>query len=407
MRRALAAIVLTAALAGSVSAQAPAPAARRQQIVHPRAGHEIHVSPAAVAVGAGGVAVVAWFAEDRDGNVLYTARPADGDARVRVNPPSTSVDSLHQAPGVATGPQGELYLTWSARKPVPAGGLFASDLYLSRSLDGGRTWDHHLRINEDRAISHSFESLAVTPDGTVLVAWIDSRTDNRAATYVARVIERGTRVSDTQRLEAGETCVCCRVDVSAGPGETVAVLWRKVLPDDVRDMVLAVSRDGGKRFAPPALLHADNWKIAACPHRGGAVATDGRGRFYAVWYTEGTAERPDLLFATSPDGRAFSAPRRLHTAAGSIPDHGRLAVDAAGRGVMVWEEATAVRRRIVMRATPDGGRTLTPLRVLSSAVKAFGPDVVATRDGFIIVWHEEQFPTVKTMVQVVTTAELK
>jgi hypothetical protein len=406
MRRVLALIAVMVAAASGVGAQTPA-TPPRLEIVHPRAGHEVHVSPAAVAVAADGAPVVAWIAQEAQSNVVYVARPGDGGARVRVNPPSTSVDSLHQSPGIASGPHNELYVTWSAAKPVPAGGLFASDLYLSRSLDSGRTWDSNVRVNEDRAISHSFESLAVAPDGTVLVAWIDSRANDRAATYLARVAERGTRVAETQRLEAGETCVCCRVDLNSGPGETVAVMWRKVFPDNIRDMVLAVSRDGGRRFTAPALVHADQWKITACPHRGGAVATDARGRFYAVWYTEGTTEQPDLLFATSTDGRTFAAPRRLHTAPGPIPDHGRLAVDASGRGVIVWEEATAVRRRVVMRTTLDGGRTLTPVRALSSAVKAFGPDVVATRDGFIIVWHEEQFPTVKTVVQKLTLGDTK
>ena len=101
-------------------------------------------------------------------------RATDG-APVRVNPAGTSVDSLHQAPGLAVGPGGEVYVTWSSSKPKPEGVLFASDLFLSRSLDGGRTFEAPLRVNDDRPISHSFEDLAVTPDGTVLVGWIDSR----------------------------------------------------------------------------------------------------------------------------------------------------------------------------------------------------------------------------------------
>jgi hypothetical protein len=111
----------------------------------------------------------------------------------------------------------------------------------------------------------------------------------------------------------------------------------------------------------------------ACPHRGGSIAADARGRLYAVWYTEGAEGRPDLLFATSADGRRFSAPRRLHTATGSIPDHVRLAVDGAGRAVIVWEDSTAVRRRVIMRTTLDGGRTPSPPQTLTQAVKAFAP----------------------------------
>src|SRR5262249_27030167 len=185
-------------------------------------------------------------------NVLYAARVGRG-APVRVNPPGTSVDSLHQPPGITAGRDGEIYLTWSSRKPVPVGGLFASDLQLSTSRDGGATWTSHVRLNDDQPTSHSFEGLAVASDGTVLVAWIETR-DGKPATMLARVTEGGSRVAEAIRLDTGETCVCCRVDVAVGPNDTVTVLWRKVLPDNVRDMVLAVSRDGGRTFAAPTLV---------------------------------------------------------------------------------------------------------------------------------------------------------
>ena len=388
------AALLTVALS-LIAALARAATPGRLELTHPPRGHNVRLSAAAVGVVGDGPPIIAWAAPEGGDNVLYAARPGQMDP-VRVNPAGTSVDSLHQAPGLATGPHGEVYLTWSSRRPVPVGGLFASDLRLSRSLDGGRTWDSHLVVNEDKPTSHSFEGLAVAPDGTVIVAWIEPR--ETAATFVARVLDRGTRVGDTRRLDTGETCVCCRVGVAAGPGDRVAVLWRKVFPENVRDMVLATSRDGGRTFDAPALVHADGWKIAACPHRGGSIATDARGRLYAVWYTEGAEGRPDLLFATSADGRRFSPPRPLQTTTSSIPDHVRLAVDGSGRAVVVWEDSTAVRRRVIMRTTLDGGRTLSPPQTLTQAVKAFAPDVVVAPGGFLIVGHEEQFPSIKTVI---------
>jgi hypothetical protein len=377
----------------------------RREITHPAKGHEIHVSGAAVAMAGDGEPVVAWAVKEGEEHVLYAARPGEGPP-VRVNPAGMSVDSLHQAPGLVSGPRGELYMTWSSRRPVPVGGLFASDLRLSRSFDGGKTWDGHLRVNEDTPTSHSFEGAAVTAEGTVLVAWIETR-EGKAGTFLARVVDRGARVADMLRLDAGETCVCCRIDVAAGPGDSVGVLWRKVFSENVRDMVLAASRDGGRTFGAPTLVHADGWKIPACPHRGGSIASDGRGRLYTVWYTEATEGRPDLLFATSADGRRFSAPRRLHTASGSIPDHVRLAVDTMGRGVVVWEDSTAVRRRVVMRTTLDGGRTLSPPQTLTQAVRAFAPDVIAMPGGFIVVWHEERFPSIITVIQTLKLKETR
>jgi hypothetical protein len=373
----------------------PAPPARLE-LAHPPTGHEAHVSGAAVAAGRDGRPLLAWIAQHEHANALFVGRPGTDGAPVRVNPAATSVDSLHQPPGIATGPGGEVYVTWSASKPKPPGALFASDLYLSRSLDGGATFDH-LRINDDRPISHSFEDLVVAPDGTVLVGWIDTREGHGStATHVARITERGTRLDSVTRLPGGETCVCCRVSLTAGATAT-AVLWRKVFPSDVRDMVLSRSDDGGRSFAPAGLVHADGWKINACPHRGGRMAADGRGRLYAVWYTEAKGDRPDVLFAVARDGRRFGPPQRVHTATSSVPDQARLAVNAEGRGVVVWEDSTAVRRRILLR--PLDAQGLGPVRVLSQAIKAWMPDVVAVPDGFLVSWHEQQFPATKTVVK--------
>jgi hypothetical protein len=213
------------------------------------------------------------------------------------------------------------------------------------------------------------------------------------------VVEQGTRVESIRKV-GDDTCVCCRVDAATGAGNMVALAWRRVFPGDIRDMVLAVSRDGGRTFGDATLVSADRWKINACPHRGGAVGLDAKGRVYMSWYTEGTDIRPDLRFAVSTDGRRFGPPRRLHTSTTSIPDQARMAVDPAGRAVIVWEESTAVRRRILLRYTLDAGRTLSPIRVLSTAIKAYSPDIAFAPDGsFLVAWHEEQFPFLKTVVQ--------
>jgi len=374
-------------------------------IDHPATGHEVHLSAPALATDREGP-LVAWMTQEGHDNVVYVGRPAG--PRVRVNPAALSGDSLHQAPGLAVGPGGETYVTWASRRPKPEGGLFASDLQLSRSLDGGKTFEPPLRVSDDTTFghgapqqrtpnpSHSFEDLTVAADGTVIVAWIATSQGERPHTYLARIAERGSRVEATTKLDNDETCVCCRVALAAGKPDTLAILWRKVFAGDVRDMVLARSRDGGRTVSPATRVHADNWRITACPHRGGSVAIDGRGRVHALWYTEGTRNEPDILYAIASDGQRFGAPRKVHVSTSSIPDRPRLAV-AGDRALIVWEDATAVRRRVLMRETTAAG--LSPVRVLSQAIKAYAPDVTVSADGHVLVaWHEEQFPRTKTIV---------
>jgi hypothetical protein len=394
-------LVVIVALCPVVSFAAGPISGGRIEITRPGKGHEVHLSAPAVAVGRDGQVLVTWIAQQGHSNHVYLARPgAEPVHPVRVNPDGLSAESMHQAPAIAAGPGGEVYVSWSSEKAKPEGTLFASDLQLSRSLDGGQRFDPPLRVNDDRPTTHSFDGLTVGSDGKVYLGWIDTREGGtEPRTFLARIGGHGSAVEHVVKLDAAETCVCCRVDVAAHDG-LVAVLWRKVFPGQVRDMVLGLSRDSGRSFVPPVLVHADGWKIAACPHRGGRLALDRRGRIHAAWYTEGRNETPRMLFATSTEGRGFDAPRQITAAAGAVPDHVRLAVNGQGTVVVVWEDSTAVRRRVRLRTSLDGGRSFSPPQSLSTAVKAYAPDVAAAPNGdFVAVWHEEQFPMTKTVVQ--------
>src|SRR5215470_20398222 len=124
-------VILFAALAlvlGPTPADAAGPTlGPRQELTVAEKAHEAHVSPPAVAVGPDGRIVLAWFAQQGHDNHLFVARPGSEPRPVRVNPDGLFVDSLHQPPGLALGPDGEIYVSWSSRKPLPEGALFASD----------------------------------------------------------------------------------------------------------------------------------------------------------------------------------------------------------------------------------------------------------------------------------------
>jgi hypothetical protein len=372
---------------------------------HVADGSHPAISAPAVAVRPDDTPLLAWSAghgeAGKGGVSVWVAAPSDPRATpARVNPDDLAAESIHQAPGIASGPGGEVFVSWSSVKSKPEGVLFASDLRVSRSSDGGRTFGPPVRVNDDRAISHSFEGMARTSNGALLVAWIDSREGwQKAGTYVARLVDDGTRVDATSQIGA-ETCVCCRVAVAAGGEDRAVVLWRKDFPGQVRDMVIASSKDDGRTFSTAARVHEDDWKMPACPHRGGGVAIDAKGRSYVAWYTEGENERPGIYFARADsDGGVVSKPVRIDESIASIPDHVRVAVDAKGTILVVWEDSTAVRRRILARASIDGGATFSPPQALSTAMKAHSPALAARRNGFVVAWQEEEFPAFKTVAQ--------
>lgn len=364
------------------------------------------VSPPAIQFDRTGRLHVAWFEKNGEIRAVRAVRVTDGGKAVgqtvQVNPNGGEPDALHQAPGLAAGLNGELYLTWSTPKTVP-GAFFAADLRLARSLDGGVHFEPPIIVNDDsNPINHAFEHVQVGPTGEVYVAWLDNRGKEKSGggTIFACSHDGGRTVGKNLTID-GMACPCCRPMMTTAPDGSLWVAWRKTFEGNVRDIVLAKSMDKGASFSEPILVKQDGWAFPACPHRGPSLAFDRFGRLYVGWYTEGTNEQPRLLFATSDDqGKSFSTPLSLHTSSTSLPDQLRIAVHPDGAVVAVWEEVTGVRKRAVMRVSLDRGQSFGPVQALSDGAKAETPTVAIHESGAVALsWTEHAWPNNRIVLQ--------
>ncbi|GBC75084.1 hypothetical protein HRbin06_00397 [archaeon HR06] len=103
---------------------------------------------------------------------------------------------------IATGPEGEVYYVFAANPPGPD----PSDIYFSRSLDGGRSWSLPKKVNDDMSSNGQFfPFIAVDEKGIIHIAWGDKRddpSDTRYHIYYTRSTDKGetfeinSRVSD-------------------------------------------------------------------------------------------------------------------------------------------------------------------------------------------------------------------
>lgn len=364
------------------------------------------VSAPSVLMDDQGTVHLAWVQEEAEGarNLYYLPldRGAASEAApTRVNPADMSVAGLHLAPAMALGPDGGLFVSWSASHPKADGKPFASLLKLSRSTDRGRSFGAPVPVNDDTAVTgHSFDHLAVAPDGTVHLAWIDGREGKKEpATFASRSSDQGRSVAGNLKVD-DETCVCCRTAVATAPDGTVYVAWRKVFEGNVRETVVARSTDGGRTFSEAVIVGHDRWAFPACPHRPASIGVDREGRLYVVWYTEGADETPAVYLAWSDDrGKTFSPKRALHASKGTFPDHPQMAVNPDGLVVVAWEEQSPVRREVVVSYSLDRGKTFSrPQRI--SEGKAHSPAVaVNARGEAALAWTEQGLLGRKTLVQ--------
>jgi hypothetical protein len=248
---------------------------------------------------------------------VYLARMAAGDSvpspPVRVHP-QRGLGNLHaQAPPqVRVGPDGTVYVLWSNRISVPGRRFPASNLYLARSTDGGRTFAPPCLVNDDAAgppSSHTFHDLAIGPDGSVYVSWIDARRlDAQRANAPMHHHEAGPagpdiRIArsldgctfDSSIIVDSTSCPCCRTALAVDARGTLYVAWRKVFSGNVRDIVVAVSHDKGQTFSQPVRVETDGWVLDGCPHVGPALAVDNRHQLHVAWYT-GASERTGVWY---------------------------------------------------------------------------------------------------------------
>lgn len=352
------------------------------------------------------------------GTVLTSAVVEAGDERrlvvTAIDGTTTEVargaisDHNQAAPRMVVAPDGTVLVLWVREVDVNGRRFPASDLYLARSSDDGRTFGAPVRVNPAPGFptSHSFADLAVGPDGTLFVSWLDGTAGDRYArehptgapsdhaghddphhagvdTGASGTGAPGTDLVVARSADGGQTfgapvvvasgtCQCCRTALDVASDGTVRVAWRHIFPGMERDMALATSRDGGQTFGAPVRVHADGWAIEGCPHTGPAVATGADGSVHVTWYTAAEG-RAGLWHAVSGDGGAtFGAPTPLAVEA---PNGQTRAVrDRTGRVWIAWEDR---RRTRTFLAPVSGGDTLS--------VAGEDPALAGTASGWALV----------------------
>ena len=348
---------------------------------------------------------LAWMEEDKDVRSVLYARSAEAGGPmgvpVRINRPEDVPYWRQEAPALVV--QGEdVFVTWGLAHPKATPQQpFATELRLSRSIDGGKTFQPSVAVNDDPGvIQHTFDALHRDADGRLHLSWIDGREGKKEpGTYVARSLDRGATITRNLKVDEG-TCVCCRTAVTSGPEGMVYVAWRKIFEGNVRETVVARSTDHGETFEAPVIVGHDRWVFPACPHRPASMGVDRQGRLYVVWYTEGTDEIPAVYIAYSDDrGKSFSEKRKLNVSKNTFPDHPQIAVDPEGRIVVVWEEHATVKRDVVMSVSMDRGATFTAPHKVNEK-KSQTPVVAVNSQGlFALAWMEHGMPGHKIVMQ--------
>jgi len=332
-----------------------------------------------------------WLARVQGGHVLVSRSDDLGKTfgkPVMVNPVAEKIYASGESrPEIAVGPQGQIYVTWTAQ-PNPQ---WTGYIRLARSTDGGQHFSAPIMLNRDpAAVTRGFDSLVVAGNGDLVVAWIDA--GERVKAKAAGADYRGFALDYAWSGDAGQTftaprevaahtCECCRTTIAREPGGNAALLFRMNYPGDIRDHAFAVLRTDGKAVVP-ARATFSGWRVAACPDQGPGLAIGSNGTLHGVWYE--ASHGPAIWYGQLDPGHP---PR--HTLKLGGPGAGHADVAVQGRDVWVaWNQVSAKGYQLMLRASHDDGATFGAPRALAeSAAAVYSPQLLVHDAHAYVAWN--------------------
>ena len=354
----------------------------------PRSGEPFLAGDAAGAVH------MTWIEQTDDSTHAVRYARLDGETW---STPSTVVErrdlfvNWADYPSVIATPSGRLLVHWLQRSGA---GRYAYDVRIAQSADSGKTWSNGSVLHTDRgAGEHGFVALWLAPNDSVGAAWLDGRHMKPAAAgedghgggamSLQSVTSASTGALGAERPIDLRTCDCCQVAATVTASGPV-IAYRDRTDDEIRD--IAVVRQVGGKWTSPTIVHADGWRIEACPVNGPALAS--RGDTVAIAWFTGAQDTARVHVAFSVDGgQRFAAPVRVDggTPAGRVG----ITLDENGDAIVSWlervppEDAEVRVRRVPRAGTLGAPMTLTRTR----AARAAGfPRIVRRGDALLAAW---------------------
>lgn len=290
-------------------------------------------------------------------------------------------------PSMIALPDGSLAAHWLVKSGP---GTFEYDVTISRSFDGGRTWEKPFVPHRDGVrAEHGFVSAFAAEGGSLGAVWLDGRGMTAGEgghghgnmTLRSVKIKRDGSLTDEALIDM-RVCECCQTSV-AMTAEGPVLVYRDRSDEEVRDISVVRWRAG--KWSQPRPLFHDGWQINGCPVNGPSIAANGR-RVVAAWYTgAGNTPRVKAVFSTD-SGETFGEPI-------TVDDGNPVGrVDAMmlgdGSAIICWLEKLPTGGEVRMRRISPGGKSDASITIASpGTARSNGfPQVARAGETLIFAW---------------------
>jgi hypothetical protein len=258
----------------------------------------------------------------------------------------------------------------------------AEFVYVSSSTDGVH-WTTPLMAHKDHnQVEHGLASMAVNATGEISLFWLEAPQGEDGPGYLMRTVLDATGKEIKEERLDDDVCNCCPTAV-AKTNKGLVVAYRDHTAGDIRD--IAVIRLENGKWSQSKIVHADNWKLNACPTNAAAVGAKG-DKVAVAWYT-GAQDAPKVEIAFSLDGGAtFGKPTVV--SGGHAFGYTSLALDDQGNAVVSWlEQGGTAGARVMARSISTAGVAGPVIQVAEGGQMALGyPRLSRSAGGTLIAW---------------------
>jgi hypothetical protein len=274
---------------------------------------------------------------------------------------------------------------------------YAYHVMLSRSTDGGTTWDEPVRPHRDLSpTEHGFVSLVPEPDGGASLIWLDGRamageagsdghsTGDMSLRFTT-VGADGTLGEEV--LLDDRSCECCQTAMVRTDDGALVAAYRDRSEGEIRDIAVRRLVDG--EWSEPRHVGNDNWYFTACPVNGPSLATSGNTVAIA-WFSAPDGDNRAAVAFSTDGGTSFGDPVRVDDG----DPLGRVDIEmlSDGSALVVWLEkvgrdAEIRGRRVTLSGEMGPSWTVA---ATSQARRSGFPRVARAGEELVFAWTDEE-----------------
>jgi len=286
-----------------------------------------------------------------------------------------------------------VYVSWASPKEKK----YSADIRFSYSSDYGKTFTKPVTVNDDNLLTgHSFNEMLVTDEGDISLVWLDSRLahqlrlqgkpTNGSALYIGRANYRKNVTSFANEQLANNTCVCCRIAMDYNNQGELAIFWRHIYGDNIREFALLTLANGENVQQVPYQISYDHWKINGCPHQGGAISINENNRYHLVWFNQGDVGKGIFYAASNEQGKSLTKPISVGVQAAQAA-HPHL--NTNGNNIdIVWTQFNGTEHELWHQRSPNNGKSFNNAVLLATATEgADRPFIIKNGKSSYVSWH--------------------